>query len=234
YLYQTTLADCLFGWFYNDAMDEFGRNVPYFICYYYSGQQHSVPLDKIFSCLHKGPVAWLDRKYAPASLEPIIVPSTLSYQPVRKGVAIPVNVRLQCDLALQQKHLLNISTSAVAHQGSTPLQVNPNPTRSRTPILRETKLTTYNSHIVIVEVQGWIEVIQAIRALKQCKTVILKLHWLEPVFVQRITDFVRGGIFSIDGHAERLNDQTLLLLPKAVANNLGTHNNSGYMHRSAS
>jgi len=35
YVYQVTLEHNLFGWLYNDGMDDLGRShIPYFLCYY--------------------------------------------------------------------------------------------------------------------------------------------------------------------------------------------------------
>lgn len=107
YLYQVTPEHSLFGWLYNDGQDDFGRaQVPYFQCYYYSERLHAVRLEDIFTCLHRGPVALIDRQ-TPCALD-IVVPDLRSYQPVRIGVAIPSGVRDRSHVALKQRRLLDL------------------------------------------------------------------------------------------------------------------------------
>ena len=109
YIHQVALEHTLFGWVYNDGLDDLGRsNVPYFVCYYYPDLLHSVQLENIFTCLHKGPVALMDRHCFSANLETIIAPDLWSYQPARIGVAIPSDVREYSQIALMQKKLLNL------------------------------------------------------------------------------------------------------------------------------
>ncbi len=108
YLYQVTPEHSLFGWLYNDGQDDFGRSqVPYFQCYYYSGQLHPVQLEDIFTCLHRGPVALIDRQI-PVALETVVVPDIRSYQPARIGVAISSGVRDRSYVALKQRRLLDL------------------------------------------------------------------------------------------------------------------------------
>lgn len=109
YIHQVTLEHTLFGWLYNDGLDDLGRtHVPYFVCYYYSELLHPVQLENIFTCLHKGPVALIDRQSLPATLETIVAPDLWSYQPARIGVAFPSRVREYSHIALRQSRLLNL------------------------------------------------------------------------------------------------------------------------------
>jgi WD40 repeat protein len=108
YLHQVTLEDSLFGWLYNDGQDDFGRSqVPYFVCYYYSGRLHAVQLENIFNCLDRGPVALIDQQL-PAALEPIVFPDLVGYQPSRIGVVIPSDVRDRSYVAIEQRRLLDL------------------------------------------------------------------------------------------------------------------------------
>ena len=109
YLHQVTLEHTLFGWLYNDGSDDLGRShVPYFVCYYYSGLVDAVQLENILTCLHSGPVALIDREILPVSLETRVAPDLWSYQPARKGVAIPSGVRERSQVALKQGRLLDV------------------------------------------------------------------------------------------------------------------------------
>lgn len=111
YLHQVTLEHTLFGWLYYDEVDDLGRRVPYFLCYYYAKQLDAVQLENIFTCLQTGPVALIDLQSFPATLETIVAPDLWSYQPARKGVAIPESVRERNHIALKQRRLLDLFVS---------------------------------------------------------------------------------------------------------------------------
>lgn len=109
YLNQVTPEQSLFGWLYNDGADDMGRtNVPYFICYYLAQPLHAVQLENIFTCLHKGPLALIDRHSLPTFLENIVVRNFWRYQPARPGVAIPKDIRKRSHIALKQGELLEL------------------------------------------------------------------------------------------------------------------------------
>ncbi len=109
YIHQLTSKHSLFGWLYNDEMDDFGRcHVPYFLCYYLAELLHADQLENIFTCLHRGPVELIEQQNFPGSLEAIVVPDWWSYQPARIGVAIPSNFREQSHIVLQQRRLLDL------------------------------------------------------------------------------------------------------------------------------
>lgn len=109
YLYQVTPEHNLFGWLYNDGDDEIGRSdVPYFHCYYLAEPLlFYFQLASIFNCLHKGPVALIDRHSLPETLETVVVGSS-SYQSARPGVAIPSIVRARSHISLKQGELLDL------------------------------------------------------------------------------------------------------------------------------
>jgi len=109
YLHQVTPKHTLFGWLYEDGVDDRSRrHVPYFICYYLMQPVSAFQLENIFTWLHNGPVAMIDRHSPPATLETIVVADLWSYQPVRPGVAIPSVVRKRSHIALQQGELLDL------------------------------------------------------------------------------------------------------------------------------
>ncbi len=113
YLHQVAPEHNLFGWLYNDGLDDTGRShVPYFVCYYLAERLHTVQLEKIFACLRRGPVALSDRQRPPATLETLIAPDLWSYQPARTGVAIPLGIREHSHTALEQGNLLDLFVPA--------------------------------------------------------------------------------------------------------------------------
>ena len=73
-----------------------------------------------------------------------------------------------------------------------------------------------NSEIVIIEPRDLSESSQAIQALREWKIVILKLTGLDPNMAQRAADFVTGGTYAIDGHAEWIGERTFLFTPRSV------------------
>lgn len=113
YIHQVTPEHSLFGWLYNDGADDLGRSdVPYFLCYSLAEPLDAVQLENIFICLHKGPVALIDRKRPPDALETIVAPDLWSYQPARRGVAIPSSERQRSHVALKQRKLLDLFVPA--------------------------------------------------------------------------------------------------------------------------
>lgn len=109
YVYQITLEHNLFGWLYNDGMDDLGRShIPYFLCYYLAERLNTAQLANIFTCLQRGPVGLIERLNFPSSLDPIVFPNLWSYLPARKGLEIPLSVREQSYISLKQEKLLNL------------------------------------------------------------------------------------------------------------------------------
>lgn len=113
YLHQIAPAQILFGWLYNDGAQRDGNDVPLFICYYLAEPLlFYFQLEKIFSCLHRGPISQVDRHVSPASLEAIVVRNYWNYQSVRPGLAVDAIARSRSHLALKQGELLDIFVSA--------------------------------------------------------------------------------------------------------------------------
>lgn len=113
YLLQVDSEDSLFGWLYNDGLDDFGRsNVPYFLCYHLTGQLHLNQLENIFICLCTGPLTLIDRQNLPNSLESLVVQDLWSHQPTRPGVKIPKRIVEQSHTHLEQGKLVNLFVPA--------------------------------------------------------------------------------------------------------------------------
>ncbi|MDJ0702987.1 MAG: WD40 repeat domain-containing protein [Leptolyngbyaceae cyanobacterium MO_188.B28] len=109
YLYQLSLDQTLFGWLYNDGIDDLGRShVPYFICYYLAGRLQPSQLDSIFVCLQTGPAAVISRQTLPDSLESIVFPDVWSDQSTYLGVTFAARVREQSKHAVKQGKLLTL------------------------------------------------------------------------------------------------------------------------------
>ena len=112
YLYQISADQTLFGWLYNDAVDEWGRgNVPYFICYYLNQSLQLAQLEVLYTCLNNGPVALVTRQNPPRSLEAVTIADVNIYQSTVAGVAIPFRLQKQCQMALGQEKLLDLFVS---------------------------------------------------------------------------------------------------------------------------
>lgn len=72
------------------------------------------------------------------------------------------------------------------------------------------------SEVVVMEPRTFEEMPQAIRALKERKSVVLNLTIMEPDQAQRAVDFVAGGTYALDGHQERIGESIFLFTPSCV------------------
>jgi phosphate transport system substrate-binding protein len=110
YLHQITPEHTLFGWLYNVGKDELnGEDIPYFICYYLAEPLlFYFQLEKIFTCLHKGPLELLERDTQNFSVDSVVVKNIWDYQSLRPGLNIPVFIRARSHIALKQGELLDI------------------------------------------------------------------------------------------------------------------------------
>lgn len=113
YLLQVNLEHSLFGWLYNDGLDDFGRsNVPYFLCYHLAGKLQPSQLENIFICLCTGPLTLIDRQNLPTSLESLVVQNLWSHRPTRPGVKIPKRIIEQSHTYLEQGKFVNLFVPA--------------------------------------------------------------------------------------------------------------------------
>jgi cell division inhibitor SepF len=100
--------------------------------------------------------------------------------------------------------------------------------RERSTLTTETGTTTMNnvigmpgatngiSEVVVMEPRTFEEMPQAIRALRERKSVVLNLTIMDPDQAQRAVDFVAGGTYAIDGHQERIGESIFLFTPSCV------------------
>lgn len=72
------------------------------------------------------------------------------------------------------------------------------------------------SEVVVMEPRTFEEMPQAIRALRERKSVVLNLTLMDPDQAQRAVDFVAGGTYAIDGHQERIGESIFLFTPNCV------------------
>lgn len=72
------------------------------------------------------------------------------------------------------------------------------------------------SEVMVMEPRTFEEMPQAIRALRERKSVVLNLTIMDPDQAQRAVDFVAGGTYAIDGHQERIGESIFLFTPSCV------------------
>ncbi len=77
-------------------------------------------------------------------------------------------------------------------------------------------LATNQSELVVMEPHSFEEVPDAILALRDRKAVILNLNHMDADQAQRAVDYVAGGVFAMDGHQERINQNVFLFTPVSV------------------
>jgi predicted regulator of Ras-like GTPase activity (Roadblock/LC7/MglB family) len=107
YIAQVGHDQCLFGWLFDEGLDDIGRDrVPYFLCYYLAEQLQADRLEDIFTCLEKGPVAIIDQPNSP-NLE-MVISEPYTYQPVRPGIPISLELQELCYATLRQRKSLNL------------------------------------------------------------------------------------------------------------------------------
>lgn len=72
------------------------------------------------------------------------------------------------------------------------------------------------AEVVLMEPRSFEEVPQAVRALRDRKSVVLNLGLMDPDQAQRAADYVAGGAFAVDGHQERLGSHIFLFTPNFI------------------
>lgn len=77
-------------------------------------------------------------------------------------------------------------------------------------------LADSQSELVVMEPRSFEEVPEAILALRDRKAVILNLNNMDADEAQRSVDYVAGGVFAMDGHQERVNQNVFLFTPASV------------------
>ncbi len=126
YLYRVTLDQTIFGWLYNDGVDDFGRShVPYFVAYYLTGALQLAQLETIFRCLATGPMTIVDRCCQSPELEAVVC-DLQSYEAARLGVEVAASIQEQSSIGLQQGKLFKLFVSGAEneeHEGSIPAEL---------------------------------------------------------------------------------------------------------------
>ncbi|MGB3613010.1 MAG: cell division protein SepF [Elainellaceae cyanobacterium] len=77
-------------------------------------------------------------------------------------------------------------------------------------------IVTNQSELLVMEPRSFEEVPEAILALRDRKAVILNLNSMDTEEAQRSVDYVAGGVFAMDGHQERINQNVFLFTPISV------------------
>jgi len=112
YLYQAASNQTLFGWVYDDGLDDLGRShVPYFLCYYLEEPLQTALLERICDCLEQGPLLLYDRQRPPTALNTIPLPEG-QYTSVQPGIKISPGLWIRSQETLRQGRLLNWFISA--------------------------------------------------------------------------------------------------------------------------
>ncbi|MBD1913024.1 MULTISPECIES: cell division protein SepF [unclassified Leptolyngbya] len=90
------------------------------------------------------------------------------------------------------------------------------PTTPNSNVVGMPGLPSGNPEVLLMEPRSFEEIPQAVRALKERKSVVLNLGLMEPEQAQRAADYVAGGAFAVDGHQERLGEHIFLFTPNNV------------------
>ncbi len=80
----------------------------------------------------------------------------------------------------------------------------------------ETPFGDWWHEIIVSSPIAFAEALDAVKAVRQQRTVLLNLSGLDPALAQRIADFVAGGVDALDGHMHRMGDQVFLFSPSLV------------------
>lgn len=83
-------------------------------------------------------------------------------------------------------------------------------------VVRMPRAVNSIASVVVMEPREFEEMSQAIQALRERKSVVLNLTLMAPELAQRAVDFVAGGTVAIDGHTERIGENTFLFTPTCV------------------
>lgn len=72
------------------------------------------------------------------------------------------------------------------------------------------------AEVVVFEPRSFEEMPQVIQALRERRSAVLNLNFMDPDDAQRAVDFVAGGTYAIDGHQERIGESIFLFTPSCV------------------
>lgn len=71
--------------------------------------------------------------------------------------------------------------------------------------------------VVLMEPLRFEDVLDAVHAVRERKTVLLNLSSMPAEEAQRSADFVAGGVYALNGHQERLGELVFLFAPFGVS-----------------
>jgi cell division inhibitor SepF len=80
------------------------------------------------------------------------------------------------------------------------------------------------TEVLVMEPRAFEEMTQAVNALRERKSVILNLSYMDTDHAQRSADYVSGATYAIDGNQTRLGDRIFLFTPNYV--NITNHDSN--------
>ena len=134
YLHQISPTQILFGWLYNDGIDDLGRShIPRFLCYGWTGELTAERLDIIFNCLERGPIVPVDWQAGSLLLDTVFIPEGCDYPAAHGGIALSANLRVHHQGLLETSASLSFLVSVMPAQDpqehwQTPSQISPSGT----------------------------------------------------------------------------------------------------------
>lgn len=147
YFYQFSRIDTIFGWQYNEGVDEFGRcEIPCFLGYYFSGEINDALLVSAFDTLERGPLEFSETQNALVSLNRLELNFLYDYPQVRTGVPIPRKLKEFSRGALTQGELIDFYLPIKFQTEINPLTLN-KPKESIIASSIETKIQNKNIRI---------------------------------------------------------------------------------------
>ena len=85
-----------------------------------------------------------------------------------------------------------------------------------TNVLRMQKAVSSTTEVVVMQPHSFEEMLQAIQALQERKSVLINLTMMVPEQAQRAVDFVSGATYSIQGNQEQIGKSIFLFTPSCV------------------
>ncbi len=105
FLHQINAEQTLFGWLFNDGIDDYGRpHTPYCLGYYYSHLLDADAVQLVLTCLQLGPVTLISRQAIPQ--QPAQVEITDCYEPAMHGVRLTDTQQDQVRQSVAQQQFL--------------------------------------------------------------------------------------------------------------------------------
>lgn len=109
YIHQAAANHTFFGWIYHEEYEGTDRGyVPLFLCYHVEGHLNADLLESIFACLQRGPTQLVDPQAEPPHLTELEFQALEDCHPVRAGVTVPQDIRVESFAALEQDEVLSL------------------------------------------------------------------------------------------------------------------------------